>query len=59
MNGVAYGGIKGRADEEFEKKYAALCPFEGMLEMDDLAGALLFLLSGKSAGKMTGQILQG
>ena len=58
VNAVAYGGIKGRAPAEFEARYAALCPFEGMLESDDLEGIITFLLSESQAGKMTGQTLQ-
>ncbi|MCI5059467.1 MAG: SDR family oxidoreductase [Alphaproteobacteria bacterium] len=58
VNAVAYGGIKGRADKDFEKRYEALCPFEGMLETSDLIGAVSFLLSDKAAGKITGQTLQ-
>lgn len=58
VNAVAYGGVKGRASPDFEKTYASLCPFEGMLETGDLAGAILFLLSGEQAGKITGQTIQ-
>lgn len=58
VNSVAYGGIKGRADKSFEEKYADMCPYQGMLESDDLSGAITFLLSDQQAGKMTGQTLQ-
>ena len=58
VNGIAYGGIKGRADADFEKRYAALCPQQGMLNASDLSGAALFLLSDQAAGRVTGQILQ-
>ncbi|HEU4839752.1 MAG TPA: SDR family oxidoreductase [Micavibrio sp.] len=58
VNAIAYGGIKGRADADFEKRYAALCPQQGMLESSDLPGAALFLLSDQAAGRVTGQVLQ-
>jgi NAD(P)-dependent dehydrogenase (short-subunit alcohol dehydrogenase family) len=58
VNAIAYGGIKGRADADFEKRYAALCPQQGMLEASDLSGAALFLLSDQASGRITGQVLQ-
>jgi NAD(P)-dependent dehydrogenase (short-subunit alcohol dehydrogenase family) len=58
VNAIAYGGIKGRADADFEKRYAALCPQQGMLDASDLSGAALFLLSDQAAGRITGQVLQ-
>lgn len=58
VNAIAYGGIKGRADADFEMRYAALCPQQGMLEPSDLSGAALFLLSEEAAGRVTGQVLQ-
>lgn len=58
VNSIAYGGIKGRADTDFEMRYAALCPQKGMLEPSDLSGAALFLLSDQAAGRITGQVLQ-
>lgn len=57
VNAVAYGGVKGRADQDFESRYEALCPLGGMLEAKDLAGAVLFLLSDR-ASKVTGQTIQ-
>ncbi len=58
VNAIAYGGIKGRADTDFEKRYAALCPQQGMLEAGDLAGSVLYLLSDQASGRVTGQVLQ-
>jgi len=58
VNAVAYGGIKGRADQGVEDRYDCLCPLGGMLESDDLSGAISFLLSSKSSAKITGQTLQ-
>lgn len=58
VNAIAYGGIKGRADAEFENRYAAFCPQQGMLDPSDLPGAALFLLSDQGARRITGQVLQ-
>jgi len=53
VNCISYGGIKGRAPAEFVQRYAALTPQSRMLEKDEVAGPLLFLLSSDSRG-MTG-----
>ena len=58
VNAVAYGGVKGRTDTDFEKKYEELCPYQGMLEKSDIFGALLFLISDNMSSKITGQTLQ-
>jgi NAD(P)-dependent dehydrogenase (short-subunit alcohol dehydrogenase family) len=58
VNAIAYGGIKGRAPKEFEDKYQHLCPFGGMLESEDLYGAMLFLINEKLSAKITGQTIQ-
>jgi len=58
VNAVAYGGIKGRADDNFENRYDNLCPLDGMLNAEDLSGAISFLLSEKDSAKITGQTLQ-
>ena len=56
VNSIAYGGVKGRVDREFEKRYATLCPSKRMLSEDDLAGPLDLLLSEKSDG-INGHVL--
>ena len=54
VNCVTYGGVEGRVDEAFKKRYAALCPMERMMRDGETVGAVDFLLSEKSA-YMTGQ----
>ena len=54
VNCVTYGGVEGRVDEAFKKRYAALCPMERMMRDDETVGAVDFLLSEKAA-YITGQ----
>jgi len=49
VNAVSYGGVRGRVDSAFEKRYAQQCPASRMLDQSDLGGPVLFLLSEKSA----------
>jgi NAD(P)-dependent dehydrogenase (short-subunit alcohol dehydrogenase family) len=50
VNCVSFGGVEGRVDVSFEKRYAALCPSGRMLQDADLAGPVEFLISDKSSG---------
>ena len=54
VNCVTYGGVEGRVDESFKKRYAALCPMERMMKDDETVGSVDFLLSDK-ATYITGQ----
>lgn len=54
VNCVTYGGVEGRVDEGFKKRYAALCPMERMMREDETVGSVDFLLSDKAA-YITGQ----
>ena len=54
VNCVTYGGVEGRVDDEFKKRYAKLCPMGRMMSADETVGAVDFLLSDKAA-YMTGQ----
>ena len=54
VNCVTYGGVEGRVDEAFKKRYAALCPMERMMRDDETVGSVDFLLSDKAA-YITGQ----
>ena len=54
VNCVTYGGVEGRVDDGFKKRYAALCPMERMMKDDETVGSVDFLLSEKSA-YITGQ----
>jgi NAD(P)-dependent dehydrogenase (short-subunit alcohol dehydrogenase family) len=56
VNCVSFGGVKGRANSEFEARYAKLVPMGRMLDEKDLAGPVAFLLSDASTG-MTGHNL--
>lgn len=55
-NAIAPGGIRDRQPEAFLEKYAAKCGTKGMLDPQDVSGALIFLLSD-AARSMTGQTL--
>ncbi len=55
-NCVSPGGVRDAQPESFQQRYDAHCGRRGMLEPDDLVGALTFLLSDESR-YMTGQNL--
>lgn len=50
VNTVSFGGVEGRVGEEFKKRYAQFCPQGRMLNDDDLAGPVDFLVSPSSSG---------
>ncbi len=54
VNCISYGGVEGRVDENFKKRYAKLVPNGNMLKKAEVGGPLLFLASEASSG-MTGQ----
>lgn len=54
VNCVSFGGIKGRTNEEFQKRYKELTPQGKMLDESDVNGPVDFLVSDKSKN-MTGQ----
>ena len=56
VNAVSPGGILDQQPEAFLQKYRAMCASKGMLEKNDIAGTLLFLLSDMSQ-YMNGQNL--
>ena len=56
VNCVSFGGIKGRTNEEFVKKYNKLTPLNKMLEDIDVVAPIEFLIS-ESSLNMTGQNL--
>lgn len=49
VNAISPGGILDRQPDGFVEKYKGLCASKGMLDKDDIAGTLLFLLSDASA----------
>ncbi len=54
VNCVTYGGVEGRVDDNFKKRYATLCPMERMMKDDETVGSVDFLLSERAA-YITGQ----
>jgi NAD(P)-dependent dehydrogenase (short-subunit alcohol dehydrogenase family) len=48
VNALSPGGVRGRQDDEFLRKYTARVPMGRMAEPGDLAGPLLFLASDAS-----------
>ena len=56
VNCVSYGGIKGRASDEFIKKYEDICPLGEMLDLADIYPPIGFFISD-SIKNITGQNL--
>jgi NAD(P)-dependent dehydrogenase (short-subunit alcohol dehydrogenase family) len=56
VNAVSYGGVHGRADAEFERRYARLCVLGRMLDAAEIGGPAVFLASVGASG-VTGQNL--
>ena len=56
VNCISYGGVEGRAGEDFKKRYAQFCPSGRMLKDSEVVGAAEFLVSDASLG-MTGHNL--
>lgn len=48
VNSVSPGGLQNGQDERFLKKYADFCRGKGMLDTQDIIGAIIFLLSEQS-----------
>ena len=58
VNCVTYGGVEGRVDDGFKKRYASLCPMERMMTAGETVGSVAFLLSENSA-YITGENIVG
>lgn len=56
VNCIAYGGVEGRVDEAFQKRYASLSPTGRMLGEGEIAGPLAYLLND-SCSAITGQVI--
>lgn len=56
VNCVAFGGVEGRVEDNFKKRYSLLCPMGRMLKESDLAGPVDLLLSPASSA-ITGHTL--
>ncbi len=50
VNSISYGGVEGRASEEFKQAYGKRCPQKKMLHLDEVSKPLLFLLSTGAQG---------
>lgn len=55
-NVIAPGGIRASQPPSFVSKYSSMCGTKGLLDPEDITGALIFLLSD-SAMYITGQVL--
>jgi NAD(P)-dependent dehydrogenase (short-subunit alcohol dehydrogenase family) len=56
INCIAYGGVEGRVDGAFKKRYAELCPMGRMLTESELVGPVEMLLSD-ACSAITGETL--
>ena len=56
VNCVAFGGVKGRVDEEFQMRYAQLVPTRSMLYESEIIGPVEFLLEEQSSS-VNGHVL--
>jgi NAD(P)-dependent dehydrogenase (short-subunit alcohol dehydrogenase family) len=50
VNTISYGGVEGRADEEFIKRYSNLTPLKAMININEVVKPVDFLLSDGSSG---------
>ncbi len=48
VNAISYGGIEGRINPAFKKRYATFCPLGKMLKEEEVIGAVDFLVSNFS-----------
>lgn len=56
VNCVAFGGVEGRVEADFIKRYAQLVPGRRMLREDEIAGPVAFLLDDASSS-VNGHVL--
>lgn len=56
VNAVSYGGVEGRVPEDFLKRYANLNPMRRMLQEEEVAGPVEYLVT-KGSSAMTGHNL--
>ena len=56
VNTVSYGGVDGRVDDEFKRKFAELTPLKRMMKPEETIPAVEFLIKD-SSNYMTGQNL--
>lgn len=56
VNCAAFGGVEGRVNKTFKKRYADLCPSGRMISENEIFGPIDMLISEKTSG-VTGHIL--
>ena len=56
VNGLAFGGVEGRANSEFKSRYEKLCPSQRMLSEAELFGPVN-LLTSETCSAITGEIV--
>ncbi len=56
VNCAAFGGVEGRVNKAFKKRYSQLCPSGRMLTENEIFGPIEILVSNKTSG-MSGHIL--
>lgn len=54
VNAISYGGVEGRVDESFKKRFEILTPLRRMMKPEETIPALQFLIE-EDSGYMTGQ----
>lgn len=57
VNCISYGGVEGRADETFKKRYRARTPFKGMLKANDIYPPVQYILNNPDIS-VTGENLK-
>jgi NAD(P)-dependent dehydrogenase (short-subunit alcohol dehydrogenase family) len=50
INSVSYGGVEGRVNSQFKKRYSSMCPIGRMLKKDEVFEPIWFLASEQSSG---------
>lgn len=48
VNTISFGGIEGRVDEDFKKRYSNLCPLKKMLKKEEVINAADFLITSEN-----------
>ena len=56
VNCIAFGGVEGRVDSKFKKKYSEICPSGRMLKKNEILGPIDSILSKKMSG-ITGHVM--
>ena len=57
VNSVSFGGVEGRVDQKFKKKYKILCPLGRMLKSNEIFEPIWFLSNNELSSGATGHNL--